>query len=318
MGAEKGNSRLTLTLEDGIIGAGDWLIAQLTPETTDILLHFSSPTRDLTNFITESIITLTANTGVNVVVQTLGDISDARVRTFGWVVNAQTVVSGSLTLLETDYQLEFRTFGDGNNLALSRYTATIERDPIFLELLHIQPASPDSNVETQNKYAKITEAAKKNEVAKKNEAAKTKDGNFTGGRRAVAVALNPLLGLGSYTMGDWGGGLFQTMGYSIALGLILWDQDVFGPDELFGIRLKNSTVIPEIGSLPAFSVPGTVGLGLAGVTLLFGIFRPIFYHRSPSDTSENKAARVLSGARIAVIPDSTGIKAVRLSYNLKL
>jgi hypothetical protein len=82
------------------------------------------------------------------------------------------------------------------------------------------------------------------------------------------------------------------------------------PDALFGLQLKDP-ITPKIGPIPAFGIPGTVGLGIAGAAVIFGIIRPIFYHRSGS---RPKVAAVLNGTHIAVIPDASGIKAVRLSY----
>ncbi|GHU63775.1 hypothetical protein FACS189445_6910 [Spirochaetia bacterium] len=84
-------------------------------------------------------------------------------------------------------------------------------------------------------------------------------------------------------------------GYGIAGGLILWD--------IYGVRGKGKLA----------GIPGTVGLGVAGATVLFSILRPIFYNRSGSS---GRFAGVLKGVQVAIVPDTSGIKAVRLSYNL--
>jgi hypothetical protein len=105
-------------------------------------------------------------------------------------------------------------------------------------------------------------------------------------------------------MGDWRGGLTITAGYLIAGGLILW--------EIFGFVYEDE---------PA-GIPGLVGIGVAGVTTIFGILRPIFYHRPGSSS---KTAAVLGGAHIAVIPavstqsspHASVIPAVRLSYRFQ-
>jgi hypothetical protein len=118
-------------------------------------------------------------------------------------------------------------------------------------------------------------------------------------------------------MGDWRGGVVISVGYGVAAGLILWDQGIFGPDELFGKQLRDP-VIPKIGGLPSFGIMGTVGLGLATATTVFGILRPIFYHKTGS---KSRVAQALSGAQIAIIPAASPhgpeIKAVRLSYSFQ-
>jgi hypothetical protein len=127
---------------------------------------------------------------------------------------------------------------------------------------------------------------------------------FSAGRRVGAAFMNPLLGLGSYTMGDWLGGGLISGGYLVAGGLLLWEIFRFEwDDELVGL-------------------PGGIGLGVAGATTVFGILRPLFYHRSGSN---RKAAAALSGVNIAAIPavstqsspHASGIKAVHLGYRFQ-
>jgi hypothetical protein len=112
--------------------------------------------------------------------------------------------------------------------------------------------------------------------------------------------MNPLLGLGSYSMGDWRGGLIITSGYLLAAGLVAWEFYVL-----------------DYTDDPA-GIPGAVGIGVAGVTTVFGILRPMFYHKAGL---RGKAAAALGGAHIAVIPavspQAPGIKAVRLSYTIQ-
>jgi hypothetical protein len=126
------------------------------------------------------------------------------------------------------------------------------------------------------------------------------DGDFSSGLRIGMAALNPLLGAGSYIMGDWLGGLIQSIGYETALGLVAWDVS--------GIYYKTEKD-------PRYKMagnPGIIGMSVAGATLVFGIIRPFFYHKS---NSWNKAAGVLKGLDIALIPN-TGGAAVRLGYRV--
>jgi hypothetical protein len=122
------------------------------------------------------------------------------------------------------------------------------------------------------------------------------DGGFTPGKRAAAALLNPLFGIGSYTMGDWDAGLIINGGYLAAASLILWD--------IYGLAYEDKLV----------GIPGAIGIGVAGATVIFGILRPIFYHGG----SQGKIAGLLKGAQVAIIPDASGIKSVRLSYSFQL
>jgi hypothetical protein len=120
--------------------------------------------------------------------------------------------------------------------------------------------------------------------------------------RIGAALLNPVFGLGSYTMGDWLGGLIMTGGMGIAVGLFAWEFALKGDD------------IEKYGGIPAM-----IGTGFAGASIIFGLIRPFFYHKprvNPNNSNE-KMAEALKGVNLAVIPDTSGIKAVRLSYNLQ-
>jgi hypothetical protein len=94
-------------------------------------------------------------------------------------------------------------------------------------------------------------------------------------------------------MGDWGSGLVVLSGYGIAGGLVAYELLALTyDDELAGI-------------------PGAIGLGVAGVTVVFGILKPWFYHRSP------KAAAVLERLSFTVLPGETGTARALISYSWK-
>jgi hypothetical protein len=57
-------------------------------------------------------------------------------------------------------------------------------------------------------------------------------------------------------------------------------------------------------------VLGPIGLGVAGLTAVYGFIRPFLYHKSTRTTLVD----VLDRVHVAIIPDLTGIKAVGLSY----
>jgi hypothetical protein len=127
--------------------------------------------------------------------------------------------------------------------------------------------------------------------------------NFSAGSRIGMAALNPLLGMGSYIMGDWLGGLIMSAGYGTALGLVAWDISAF----------ENDPIIP-LNGFDLLGIPGIVGAGVAGATVVFGIIRPLVDHRTGS--SSKRRAEALKGVNLAVIPDAGGI-AVHLGYSFQ-
>jgi TolB-like protein len=104
--------------------------------------------------------------------------------------------------------------------------------------------------------------------------------------------LNLGLGLGSFIQGDWAGGLTLLGGYGAAAGLIIWELSLSYEDPIAGI-------------------PGGIGLGVAGVTAVYGFIRPMLYNK-------NRAlAEIADGINISVAPGIRGGEAVRLSYTVK-
>jgi hypothetical protein len=105
--------------------------------------------------------------------------------------------------------------------------------------------------------------------------------------------LNLAAGLGSFIQGDWGGGgLVILAGYGAAAGLIFWELSLEYEDDLVGI-------------------PGTVGLGVAGVTVLYGFIRPWVFQKN------HQLAGIVDRIHLAVVPGNRGEEAVQLSYTLR-
>jgi len=117
------------------------------------------------------------------------------------------------------------------------------------------------------------------------------------GEKIGTGALNIALGLGSYIEGDISGGLTLTAGYALAAGLFVTEALVLDWD--------NSMV----------GLPGTIGFGVAGLTLVYGFVRPFIYNRSP------RLAAVMDNTRpnVVQVPDiyGNGTYAFHLSYTKK-
>jgi hypothetical protein len=83
------------------------------------------------------------------------------------------------------------------------------------------------------------------------------------GQKIGTGALNILFGLGSYLEGDFVGGLTLTAGYAVSAGLFIIEATVLDWDN------------------PAVGVPATIGVTVAGLTIVYGFARPFIYNHSP-------------------------------------
>ena len=103
-------------------------------------------------------------------------------------------------------------------------------------------------------------------------------------------ALNIVFGLGSYLQGDVGGGIIVTSGYALSLGLIIW--------ELVGLKYEDALA----------GIPGTIGLGIAGGTLVFGFVRPFIYNRTP------RLAMFMDNFDIVAVSNEQSSNSLRITY----
>lgn len=130
-------------------------------------------------------------------------------------------------------------------------------------------------------------------TASANPAAAVDKSYFSTGKKVGAGFLNLALGLGSFTMGDRIGGAAILGGYAASTALIL----------------------TEIGLLEN-GVVGTIGLGAAGLTAVFGFIRPYLYENNLVKMNST-AIQLMNGINAGIIPDGRGNPAVTLSYTHK-
>lgn len=83
------------------------------------------------------------------------------------------------------------------------------------------------------------------------------------GQKIGTGGLNILLGLGSYLEGDIAGGLTLTAGYAVSAGLFTVEALLLDWDS------------------PVVGLPATIGVTVAGLTIVYGFARPFIYNRSP-------------------------------------
>jgi hypothetical protein len=119
----------------------------------------------------------------------------------------------------------------------------------------------------------------------------------TAGEKIGTGGLNILFGLGSYLEGDIAGGITLTAGYALSIGLFVIEATALDWDN------------------PAVGVPATIGVTVAGLTIVYGFARPFIYNRSP------QVATVMDNTqpRIVLTSDSYGNRNIgfQISYTLK-
>jgi hypothetical protein len=139
---------------------------------------------------------------------------------------------------------------------------------------------------------------------------------YTTGRKVGAGFLNFVAGVGSFTMGDWIGGLIVGGTEALGLGLIIvgmignaYEDDGSEWFADFGSRFEAE---PNIGLL----VSGLL-IGAAGE--IYGYIRPFQYDKSLSKKNGTYYAsnNPMDHIHIAVIPNNKGIRAVNMSYSFK-
>jgi hypothetical protein len=118
--------------------------------------------------------------------------------------------------------------------------------------------------------------------------------------KAGAGALNIAFGLGSWLDGDFWGGFTLATGYAAAIGLFVFETAALDWDS------------------PLVGIPATIGVSVAGLTLVYGFVRPFIYNRYPKiiaflDNTEIKPVAAASENRKIPYPE----RAVKLSYSFK-
>jgi hypothetical protein len=266
-------SQTALTLDGALKSHGAVLASQLPRGSVAAILNVTAPRANLSDYIIDELSSYIITDGRLVVVDRLniqvlqnelqfqmsGDVSDETAQRIGQMIGAQIIISASFSQIGSEYRLSIRAIGvETARVILQPPALTVQLDARLAGLLNVR-------------YDE-----------------------FTVGKRVGASFLNLAAGLGSYTMGDWGGGLVVTAAMGAAVGLVVWERSLTYDDAHIGI-------------------PGAAAVGVAGAGIVFGIIRPLVYHKS---TSDRLAAGTPPWPSVRIVPasDSSGIGSVRLLY----
>ncbi|MDR3342976.1 MAG: CsgG/HfaB family protein [Treponema sp.] len=260
-----------LTLDRALRRLGDTLADRLTKGSVVAILNVKAPKAELSDYVIDELSSYITNDGRSTVVdrqniQLLqgelqfhmsGDVSDETAQRIGQMTGAEVIISGSVSQIGSEYRLSIRAIEvETARVSLQPQALTVRLDARLAGLLNIG-------------YDE-----------------------FTAGRRIGASFLNLAAGLGSYTMGDWVGGLIVTTSMGAAAGLLVWELSLDYGDPLMGI-------------------PIAAAFGVGGAGVLFGILRPLFYHKG---SSKRVAANTPSWPSVVVVPvaNKSAIKSVQV------
>jgi hypothetical protein len=267
-------SQTALTLGPALKNHGAALVERLPQGSVVAILNVNALTVNLSDYIIDELSSSITTDGRLVVVerqkiqllqselefQMSGEVSDETAQRIGQMTGAEIIISGVFSQIGSEYRLSIRAIGvETARVMLQPPALTMQLDALLADLLDVP-------------YDE-----------------------FTVGRRVGASFLNLAAGLGSYTMGDWGGGLVVSAAMGAAAGLLGWELSLTLND-------------PYVG------VPGAVALGLAGAGVILGIIRPLLYHKS---APKKLAAATPFWPSVELIPvaGNSGIKSVQFLCN---
>jgi TolB-like protein len=285
-----------VALDNAIKNAAAELGAVLARGSKVAVLNFSGGSERLGNYVIEELTGAIVNQRLLTVVdrqqldlirkernfQLSGEVSDESAQEIGRLLGAQTIVSGSMENIGAIYRVRIRAIEVISASIQASYSADVKNDSVVQALMTGAgggtAAGPSAGAGTpiipQDTYR-----------------------DFSTARRVGAGFLNWIYGLGSYTMGDWIGGLVVTA--ADVGGLVLM---------INGVRSGSDGGYYDGDGGSDAKIYAGYGLIIAGT--IFGHIRPFFFHRP---RPKNSAAG-LDNFDIALVPGREGFEGVRFSY----
>ncbi|GHT85955.1 hypothetical protein FACS1894137_10890 [Spirochaetia bacterium] len=253
-----------------------------------VVLNFNSPSAQFSNYVIDELTTALVNGGNLTVVdrqnlaliqqemnfQMSGEVSDSSAQEIGMKLGAQSIVSGSLDDIGNAYRIRFRTIEVVSAAIQILSSANVRKDTQTGALMAGASGPAGGNISATGYPHGL---------------------NYSSGRKAGAGFGNWLFGIGSFTMGDWVGGLI--VGVPEALGTILMVSGIGGES---WDPIITGAVFWTIGAI-------------------YGHIRPFQYDKALAKKNGTYYAseNPLKHIRIALIPDNKGIPGVNMSYSLK-
>jgi len=273
-----------ITLDDAITKGAQDIQEKLSKGVKVVVLNFNSPTAKFSNYVLEEMIGCLASGGKLTVVdrqnlsllqremnfQLSGEVSEDSQQEIGKKLGAQSVVSGSMEDMGNYYRVRFRTIEVVSAAIQVNTSLNVRKDNQTSVLLSGAPASVQTSTTGGGSGTGYPNGL-----------------NFSTGRKVGAGFLNMIFGLGSFTMGDWVGGLIIA-GAEVAGYLMMFN----GFDSYYDDYYNLGSVI-------------------------FGFVRPFSYDTALAKKNYYASSNPLEHIDIVLIPGNNGIRKARLSYKLQ-
>jgi TolB-like protein len=243
----------------------NYLAGRLPQGDKVVVLNFSASSKELSDYVIEELTAYIVNDGNLMVVdrrnlellqqeldfQMSGEVNEDTAQEIGRKLGAQTIISGSISTLGTAYRMRIQAIQVETAQIQGVSVETVRLEAVLASLLGIPYE------EVRDTPSGLASAEPTPQPARSS--------GPSGGQRFGLGALNLAVGLGSFVSGDVGGGLTIAVGYGASVALIIWEMGLTWEDDLVGI-------------------PGAIGLGVAGITAVYGFIRPFIYNRNSTVT----------------------------------
>jgi TolB-like protein len=303
----------TVTLDAAIADAAKAIDNRLSAGSKIVVLNFNSPSERLSNYIIDELTGAIVNSGKLTAVdrqnlaliqqemnfQMSGEVSDTSAQEIGMKLGAQSIISGSIEDMNTYYRIRFRAIEVVSAAIQVQASLNVRKDDTIAGLLGGSGFSGGRAAASPTSYPNGL--------------------NFSTNRKIGAGFLNWIYGIGSFTMGDWVGGIIvggaQLVGTVVFVAGALYEKTETTSES--GYSREETTY----GSVPAMLIGGGISLGGA----IYGHIRPFQYDKALAQKNGTYIAynktpwkdNPLEHVNVALLPTRSGTGAVRLSYSLQ-
>jgi hypothetical protein len=296
-----------MTLDQAIAGAAQELNSKLYPGTIVAVVNFNSNSERMTTFVIEELNRLFVQAQIFAIVernqidlvreeldfQMSGEVSDETFQGIGHMLGAESIVTGSIERVGKIYRFRVWAIDVRSAQIGASYSANVENDRITASLMGV-PA----DLMGLSDYTALEQHG------------------------ALLLNLIPLVSIGSWMMGDWGGALIsnglQVGGFGLAvvasvLGMIPPDEEDFTTNEVLDRKAYDNA---EWDFAPWGIAVFYSGLGVMLVGYIFNLARPYFVHK-PQVKNVQLSPDNLRITYIPHTPDGTGEK-IRIIYKISM
>lgn len=272
-------------------GAGE-IEAKLKRGDKVIVLNFRSESQRFSDYVLDEMMTELVRNGKVIVVdranlelirqemnfQMSGDVSDSSAQAIGQMLGAQSIISGNIEDLGTYYRIRFRTIEVESAAIQVLSSLNVNKDTQIATLMGGTGAAP----------VVVQSPAADSDSAQAESPTQYLHGlNFSTGRKVGAGFLNMIFGIGSFTMGDWAGGLIvggiEVIGvtvYIIGFSKLLtpypdsynYPAGYNDPDYIADIKAADDDY--DTGVIITF-----IGIGVYALGDIIGFTRPFSYDK---------------------------------------